>query len=203
MLDKLVIQYYRIQSMTIDKLSVLDGIAPLAFRLYLFNVFWMAANNKWNPFNPESSIENTIGWFKHSLELPMPELLAYMAWATEYFGAILILIGLATRWISIPLIATMVVAIFTVHIDNGWSAIASGADTEVSSRLGAARTLLQEHGNYDWLTAKGSYVILQNGIEFGVTYLIMLLSLLFTGGGRYFSMDFYLNKFLKPLETEK
>ena len=61
-------------------------------------------------------------------------------------------------------------------------------------RVGAARELLQEHGNYSWLTAKGSFVILQNGIEFAVTYLIMLVSLLFTGGGRYFSVDYYLSQ---------
>ncbi len=61
-------------------------------------------------------------------------------------------------------------------------------------RLGAARELLQEHGNYSWLTEKGSFVILNNGIEFAVTYLIMLFSLLFTGGGRYVSADYYLSK---------
>ena len=61
-------------------------------------------------------------------------------------------------------------------------------------RLGAAKELLQEHGNYDWLTEKGGFVILNNGIEFGVTYLIMLLSLLFTGGGRYVSLDYFMMK---------
>ena len=61
-------------------------------------------------------------------------------------------------------------------------------------RLGAAREILQEHGNYSWLTEKGSYVILNNGIEFGVTYLVMLLGLLFTGGGRFTSIDYYLSR---------
>jgi putative oxidoreductase len=37
-------------------------------------------------------------------------------------------------------------------------------------------------------------VILNNGIEFGVTYLVMLLSLLFTGGGRFTSIDYYLSR---------
>jgi uncharacterized membrane protein YphA (DoxX/SURF4 family) len=66
----------------------------------------------------------------------------------------------------------------------------------VAVRLGAAREILQEHGNYSWLTAKGNFVILNNGIEFGVTYLIMLFSLLFTGGGRYTSVDYYLSRLL-------
>ena len=67
-------------------------------------------------------------------------------------------------------------------------------DQEVAQRLGAAREILREHGNYSWLTEKGSFVILNNGIEFACTYLLMLVSLLFTGGGRYTSVDYYLSR---------
>ncbi len=196
----LVERYYQFQSSTIDRLDLLSGLPSLAFRVYLANVFWMAGNSKWNPFDAESSLQPTIDWFGNAdwgLGLPFPELLASLAWATEYFGAILLLIGLATRWISIPLIVTMVVAIFTVHIDNGWSAIASSSDGEIANRIGAVRTLLQEHGNYDWLTGKGVLVILQNGIEFAFTYLIMLISLLFVGGGKFISVDYFLNRYYK------
>jgi len=196
----LVQKYYQLQSMTLDKITFLDGLPSLAFRFYLANVFWMAANNKWNPFDSASSLQPTIDWFGNAdwgLGLPFPEVLGSLAWATEYFGAILLVLGLATRWISIPLIVTMIVAIFSVHIDNGWSAIASSADGEIASRVEAARSLLQEHGNYDWLTEKGVFVILQNGIEFAFTYLLLLVSLLFAGGGRFFSVDYYLNRHFK------
>ena len=57
---------------------------------------------------------------------------------------------------------------------------------------GAAKEILQEYGNYGWLTQKGNFVILNNGIEFAATYFIMLLTLLFTGGGRFFSIDYWL-----------
>ena len=193
----LVEKYYQFQTSTIDKIDFMSGLPSLAFRVYLANIFWMAGNSKWNPFDSESSLQPTIDWFGNAdwgLGLPFPELLASLAWATEYFGALLLLVGLATRWISIPLIATMVVAIFTVHIENGWSAIASSSDGEIASRIGAVRSLLQEHGNYDWLTEKGGLVILQNGIEFAFTYLIMLASLFFVGGGRFVSVDYFLNK---------
>jgi len=53
---------------------------------------------------------------------------------------------------------------------------------------------LQEQGNYEWLTAKGSVAILNNGIEFAATYFLMLLVLLFWGGGRYVSLDYYLDR---------
>ena len=146
-----------------------------------------------------AGIENTIDWFGNpdwGLGLPFPTLLAYMAAYTEAIGALLLLVGLATRWISIPLIVTMLVAIFAVHWGNGWAAIADSGAQDVAIRLGAARELLQEHGNYAWLTEKGNFVILNNGIEFAVTYLIMLVSLLFTGGGRYVSVDYFLSKLL-------
>ena len=52
-----------------------------------------------------------------------------------------------------------------------------------------AKDLLRAHGNYGWLTEHGSLVMLNNGIEFAATYFIMLLSLFFTGAGRWVSLD--------------
>ena len=144
-----------------------------------------------------ASIDSTIEWFGNpdwGLGLPAPEILAYLAAYTEAIGALLLLLGLATRWISIPLMFTMLVAIFAVHWDSGWAAIADSGSQDVAVRLGAAKDILREHGNYSWLTEKGGFVILNNGIEFAVTYLVMLLALLFTGGGRYVSVDYYLSR---------
>jgi len=190
-MSALVQWYGTIHHAIFSRLKYLDGLAPLALRLYLVPVFWMAGSQK------IAGMDSTIEWFGNpdwGLGLPFPSLLAHLAAYTEAVGAILLLVGLATRWISIPLMVTMLVAIFTVHWGNGWPAIADSGVQEVAVRLGAARDLLQEHGNYDWLTEKGSFVILNNGVEFGVTYFIMLLSLLFTGGGRYLSLDYYLGK---------
>jgi len=174
----------------LNKTRALDFLAPLALRLYLVPIFWMAANNKWNPFDADSSLDGVIAWFgEGGLNLPFPELMAYMAWGAEYFGAILLLLGLAVRWVSLPLMITMIVAALTVHIDNGWLAIA-----EPSAQLEAARSLLQTHGNYDWLTQNGNFVILNNGIEFATTYFIMLLALFFIGAGKFVSMDYWLAK---------
>jgi len=174
----------------LDKTRAVDFLAALALRLYLVPVFWMAANNKWNPFDSNSSLDGVIGWFgEGGLGLPFPEIMAYMAWGAEYFGAIALLLGFAVRWMAVPLMVTMVVAAVTVHLGNGWLAIA-----EPSAQLEAARSILQEHGNYEWLTQNGSFVILNNGIEFATTYFIMLLTLFFIGAGKYFSIDYYLAK---------
>ena len=115
--------------------------------------------------------------------------MAYLAWGAEYFGAIFLVLGFAVRWISLPLMVTMFVAATTVHWGNGWLAIA-----EPSAQLEAARSILQEHGNYDWLTQNGNFVILNNGIEFATTYFIMLMTLFFIGAGKYVSTDYWIAK---------
>lgn len=98
----------------------------------------------------------------------------------------------------------MLVAIFAVHLENGWQAIADPsapfANAQVmmaGEKLERIRELLQAHGNYDWLTASGPVVILNNGIEFAVTYAVMLLALMAQGGGRYVSLDYWLARWLR------
>lgn len=183
----------------LDKTRSVDFLAPLALRLYLAPIFWMAGISKYNSF------EDTAAWFGNTdwgLGLPFPTLLAFLATSTEMLGAILLLFGFAVRWISIPLMVTMLVAIFSVHWVNGWQAVADAkfclfncADANAAmEKLAAAKSLLKEHGNYDWLTEQGSFVILNNGIEFGVTYFIMLLALFFIGAGKYISVDHWISK---------
>lgn len=182
--------------------SQLDFMATLPIRIYLAAVFWVAGTNKIAGF------EGMVEWFGNSewgLGLPFPELMASLAIASEVGGAILLLLGLATRWAAIPLIFTMLVATFSVHIENGWQAVhdrmSPWANENVDGameRLDAAKSILQEHGNYNWLTEYGNFVISNNGIEWAVTYLIMLLALVILGGGRYFSIDYWIAKrFLK------
>lgn len=172
-----------------------DGLPALALRLYLVPIFWMAGTNKLMHFS------NIVEWFGNTdlgLGLPLPYVMAALATSTELAGAVCLSLGIFTRWISIPLIITMLVAILTVHLPNGWQAIADPsapfANAQVlasAEKLERARQILTEHGNYDWLTSSGNFVILNNGIEFAVTYLIMLLALIKLGGGRYVSLDYW------------
>ena len=176
----------------LDTSKAVDFLAQLAMRFYLAPVMWMAANTKWNPLDPESSLDSTIQWLGNpdwGLDLPFPELLGYLAWGAEYFGAIFLVLGFAVRWISIPLMVTMAVAAWKVHWPNGWLAVA-----EPNAQLEAARSILKEHGNYSWLTETGNFVILNNGIEFATTYFIMFLALFFMGAGKYASIDYWLAK---------
>jgi putative oxidoreductase len=187
--------FARLQSL-LDTTRAADWLAPLALRLYLVPVFWMAGTMKIDGW------ENTVAWFGNpdwGLGLPAPALMAFLATGTEVVGAIALLIGLGVRWLCVPLMITMIVAAVTAHLQNGWLAIATGGGPFATERtegaierLDRAKSILQEHGNYEWLTENGSLVILNNGIEFATTYFIMLLALFFIGAGRYVSLDYWI-----------
>ena len=196
-MDKLVDITGKAQDTLLNVSKPVDFLAPLLLRLYLVPIFWMAGTKKWN------SMEDTIAWFGNpdwGLGLPLPGLMAYLATFTEIFGAVFLLFGFAVRWISLPLMFTMIIAAVTVHWQNGWLAIAEGSGFFASDRtigaierLDRAKSILQDHGNYSWLTEKGSLVILNNGIEFAATYFVMLLALLVMGGGKA-SIDHIIKK---------
>ena len=184
---------------------IFDFLGLLALRLYLAPIFWMAGTGKL------ADIESTAVWLGNpdwGLGLPFPTVMAWLAVSTETIGAVLLVIGLAVRWISVPLIFTMLVAIVSVHWQHGWQAIADTkfclfncADAqEAAERLSAARDILQQRGNYDWLTGQGGFVVLNNGIKFAATYFIMLLVLFFIGAGRFFSVDLWIDRKLNGFQ---
>ena len=199
--------YYSLQRNILDRMNFAEGVAPLLLRLYLIPIFWMAGTHKID-LTTLMPFENTVAWFGNpdwGLGLPVPTLMAFMAGWTEILGAVFLAGGFAVRWISAPLMVTMLVAALTAHWEFGWQSIADPSGPfaservmESAERLAAAKSILQEHGNYDWLTGRGSIVILNNGIEFATTYFIMLLSLFFTGGGRYTSIDYWLDRRFNP-----
>ncbi|MAT85255.1 MAG: hypothetical protein CMQ43_06615 [Gammaproteobacteria bacterium] len=190
--------FQRLQERFTTALTAADGLGPLLLRLYLAPVMIQAG---WTKF---AAFEDTAAWMGNpdwGLGLPLPYLMTALAAGTELIGGAALLLGLATRWFAIPLIVTMLVAIFAVHWPNGWLAIADCSSwlandrvLEACERKARAIDILREHGNYGWLTARGSITILNNGIEFAVTYLVMLVSLLFTGGGRHTSIDYWLQR---------
>jgi len=183
-----------------------DGLPPLLLRLYLAPIFIQAGWTKAMAF------ENTAAWFGNpewGLGMPFPELMAGLAISAEFLGGWLLLFGALTRLVAIPLMITMAVAAITAHWQNGWLALAdsnswfaNGTIFYNESIMAAAEKkqraieILQQHGNYEWLTSSGSFTILNNGIEFAATYFIMTMVLFFTGGGRYTSVDYYAKRWI-------
>ncbi len=98
-----------------QKLAGFKDLPPLFFRLILAYGFYGPAMMKWG------NINGIADWFG-SMGIPFPTLNAYMAASTEMAAVILLPLGLATRISSIPLMVTMIVAIVTVHLGNGFEA---------------------------------------------------------------------------------
>lgn len=95
--------------------SKLDSLILFSLRITLAYGFYKPAIMKWNDINAIAR------WFD-SMGYPLPLLNAYLAGITELAGVILLALGLGVRIISVPLIIVMLVAIFTVHIGNGFEA---------------------------------------------------------------------------------
>lgn len=71
--------------------------------------------------------------------------MAALATSAELSGAVLLALGLFTRLISIPLIITMFVAIFTVHLPHGWQAIADPNAPFANAQVLASAEKLEKH----------------------------------------------------------
>lgn len=191
-----------------------DFSAALLLRIFLAPIFIKAGYGKLQLgsdkdigfFERFTADPNVVAWFGNpdwGLGMPMPEFMAFMAGWTEFLGGWLLLLGLFTRYIAIPLMFTMIVAATTAHWEQGWHALPETklmvpwewrADIieQANIRKEKAKEVLKEHANYGWITEHGSITVLKNGIEFAATYFIMLLALLFLGGGRYVSIDYWL-----------
>lgn len=97
-------------------LSRTKDLSLLFIRLILAYGFYEPMMGKWSDINAVAQ------WFEQDLGLPFPLLNAYMAASTEALGVALLVLGLGVRLISLPLMVVMIVAITTVHLDNGFSA---------------------------------------------------------------------------------
>jgi len=62
-----------------------------------------------------TAMNDMAGYLKKDLGMPFPLLMAYLAKGVEFFGGLLFALGLLTRLVSIPLIITMIVAVFVAH----------------------------------------------------------------------------------------
>lgn len=94
-------------------LSQLQSPFLLLIRLYWGYGFFMAGKGKL--FN----LERTAGFFA-DLSIPFPMANAAAAGATECVGGLLLLIGLGSRLVSLPLAFTMIVAYATAHREALW-----------------------------------------------------------------------------------
>ena len=91
------------------------AIVPL--RLIVGYAFIAHGMAKWLR-GPES-----FGRLLHAIGVPYPTMMAWMVTMLEVFGGLAILLGLFVALASIPLIASMLVAMFTLQVHYGFSAV--------------------------------------------------------------------------------
>jgi putative oxidoreductase len=94
-----------------DRANKLAFLGPTLARLTVGLVF---IGTGWGKLHSLGDVTD----FFASLHIPAPGFNARLAASTEFFGGILVLVGLGTRLASLPLAFTMVVAILTAKRAN-------------------------------------------------------------------------------------
>lgn len=94
------------------------GFGALALRVPVGIIFIAHGAQKLFGWFGGYGLEGTGQWMA-SIGLGPGMLMALLAGSAEFFGGLFILLGLLTRPTAIALAFTMVVAIFSVHFENG------------------------------------------------------------------------------------
>ena len=104
---------------TITKLLSSDAsLAPLAMRLSAGIIFAAHGAQKLFGWFGGYGLEGTGQWMA-SIGLEPGYLMALLAGSAEFFGGLALILGVLTRPAALALAGTMVVAIVTVHLQNG------------------------------------------------------------------------------------
>jgi len=80
------------------------------------------------------TLPGTVGFFE-KIGLPGP--LAYAVFAVELVGGVLLVLGVATRWVALALVPVLLGAAW-VHLPNGWLFSAPNGGWEYPAFLAAA-----------------------------------------------------------------
>lgn len=101
-------------------------LGPLFLRI---GVGVVLAWHGWQKFN--GGVSNFAG-FLGTLNVPAPEVVAWLQVMAEGIGGVMLVVGLLTRLVTLPLIATMVGAIVLVKADIGFIVAGkAGAELDV------------------------------------------------------------------------
>ena len=103
----------------IEGAGKLRDVPLLMFRWILALGFYEPAMMK------VKNLSGVAEWFE-SMNYPLPMVTATLSMVTEVTGIVLLIVGLGTRLISIPLMFVMVIATLTVHLPNGFPAGENG-----------------------------------------------------------------------------
>lgn len=160
------------------RLNAAGTFLPQIFlRLIIFWEFWEAGKMKY----AGGADGNWFASIQDSFPFPFDSISANISWQMamwgEIIGAILILLGLFTRFAAFSLIVITVVATAAVHWPDSWNTLGELWQGYAITNKG--------FGNY----------------KLPLLYVIMLLPLLFSGAGK-FSLDHVITKLTGHTETQ-
>ncbi|OOF28561.1 MULTISPECIES: DoxX family protein [Salinivibrio] len=127
-------------------LSTQSSFAPLALRLPVGVILIAHGAQKLFGWFGGYGLEGTGQWMA-SIGLEPGVLMALMAGSAEFFGGVLLLIGLLTRPAAAVTSITMLVAIVTVHWDNGLFLSNNGYEFGLALLAAAVSLLFSGAGN--------------------------------------------------------
>jgi len=133
--------------------SVTESLSLLLLRLPLGLIFMAHGSQKLFGLFGGQGVSATLKTFEEKMGIP--PLFTILAMIAEFGGGLGVLAGCLTRLSALGIASTMVVAIYKVHLMNGFFM------------------------NWYCLPGRG------HGIEYDMALLGMALSLVFTGGGRW------------------
>ncbi len=101
----------RARARALALMGLLAFLAPLLTRLVIGQAFYLTGSGK------IENLENVVSFFTE-LGIPWPEANAYFISRLEFWGGILLAVGLGTRLVAAGLASTMVVALLTAEKQN-------------------------------------------------------------------------------------
>jgi putative oxidoreductase len=72
----------------------------------------------------------------HALHVPMPWMMSWLTIIIELVGGFAVFVGALIPLVSVPMAVVLLVAIFTVHLPNGFSSITLQSVTESGAHFG-------------------------------------------------------------------
>lgn len=123
-----------------------QGYSDLPVRLGLGTIFIAHGAQKLFGWFGGYGLEATGQWMD-SIGLAPGYWMALAAGSAEFFGGLLIVLGLLTRAAALSAVATMIVAIVSVHLANGFFMSNNGYEFALALLLMAAALVLHGSGN--------------------------------------------------------
>ena len=125
------------------------NIALLALRIMMASIFVFHGGQKLFGWFGGYGLAAT-GQYMESIGIPFGTVNAFLAGSTEFFGGLLLLAGVLVRYVSVPMVFTMLVAAFVGH--SGFDIQQGGMEYPLTLAVVLASLGLQGPG--EWTIAR-------------------------------------------------